>query len=72
MLCELRRRSCAEGGVIGTRLYFGSEVVPVTDPRSGRKAMGLAFQLALGLHKVYSRLLLEAAGSRVLRGHEHG
>ena len=34
--------------------------------------MGLAFQLLLEFHKVYSRLLLEAAGSRVLRGHNDG
>lgn len=50
-----------------TRLHFGSAVVPATDPRSGRKAMGFVFRALLGFHKVYSRILLRAAVSRLRR-----
>ena len=43
----------------GTRLYFGSAVV-----RSRQAGM---FRALLGFHKQYSRILLRAAASRVLR-----
>ena len=49
----------------GTRLYFGSAVVPLVKPRSGRKSMGFGFGALLGFHKVYSRVLLRAAASRL-------
>jgi hypothetical protein len=51
-----------------TRLYFGSAVVAHVDKISGRAQMGLVFRALLGFHKLYSRLLLRAARSRVLRG----
>src|SRR5688572_5192437 len=41
------------GGEAGTRLYFGSAVVPRAG-RSGPPKMGLVFQLLLGFHKLYS------------------
>lgn len=44
-----------------TRLYFGSAVVPKTNPQSGRTGIGLTFRALLGFHKLYSRLLLRAA-----------
>jgi len=43
----------------GTRLYFGSAVV--------RSRQGGVFRALLGFHKLYSRILLRAAVSRVLR-----
>lgn len=43
----------------GTRLYFGSAVV--------RRSQGGAFRALLGFHKLYSRILLRAAASRVRR-----
>lgn len=49
-----------------TRLYFGSAVVARVDARTGRRKMGFAFHALLGLHRLYSRLLLRAARSRVL------
>jgi hypothetical protein len=52
----------------GTRLYFGSAVLPRTGRRSGRPSMGRAFRSLLGLHRLYSRLLLGAARARLLRG----
>lgn len=43
----------------GTRLYFGSAVV--------RSRQGGAFRALLGFHQLYSRILLRAAVSRVLK-----
>ncbi|WP_426338986.1 hypothetical protein ACN9MZ_21775 [Pseudoduganella sp. S-14] len=43
----------------GTRLYFGSAVV--------RSRQGGLFRALLGFHKLYSRILLRAAASRLRR-----
>jgi hypothetical protein len=51
-----------------TRLYFGSAVVSRTDAQTGKKRMGWAFHALLGFHRLYSRLLLLSARSRVLAG----
>ncbi len=53
------------GGSAGTRLYFGSAVVPVASRQPGPATMGWVFRALLGLHKVYSRVLLRAAISRL-------
>ena len=50
-----------------TRLYFGSAVVAVRDRATGTLHMGWAFRALLGFHRIYSRVLLSAAQSRVLR-----
>jgi hypothetical protein len=50
-----------------TKLFFGSAVVPIVDRRSGQRKMGFAFQALLGFHKLYSRMLLRAAVSRLAR-----
>ena len=50
----------------GTRLYFGSAVV-ATRSRSGRPHMGVGFKALLGFHRLYSRILLGAARSRLTR-----
>lgn len=50
-----------------TRLYFGSAFVPLVKARSGRKSMGFAFRALLGFHKIYSRLLLRGAISKLLK-----
>ncbi len=52
----------------GTRLYFGSAVVPVHDPKSGQSVMGRGFRLMLGFHKLYSQILLHAARRRLAAG----
>lgn len=52
---------------VGTRLYFGSAVVPSRNPRSGMAGPGLAFRLLLAFHKVYSKTLLRAARTRLER-----
>jgi hypothetical protein len=53
----------------GTRLYFGSAVVPARAARTGDPApgLGLTFRLLLGFHKLYSRALLFSAKSRLVR-----
>lgn len=51
-----------EGG--GTRLYFGSAVVPV-GIGSGRARLGFPFNALLPFHKLYARVLLGAARGRV-------
>jgi len=45
----------------GTRLFFGTGVVSVTDRRTGRKTMPLPFRLLLGFHRGYAKALLRAA-----------
>ena len=50
-----------------TRLYFGSAVIPKVDRVSGKRRMGLGFVGLLGFHRLYSRRLLAAARSRLLR-----
>jgi len=51
----------------GTRLYFGSAVVPARGAKANASAPTLvpAFRLLLGFHKLYSRALLTAAASRL-------
>lgn len=49
----------------GTRLYFGSAVVLVTDRRTGKPVLGPLFSGLLGFHKLYSRVLLSAARRRL-------
>lgn len=50
-----------------TRLYFGSAVLPKTHRATGKQAMGAAFHALLGFHRLYSRLLLQAAVARLLK-----
>jgi hypothetical protein len=69
LLCDYRGRTRSwlmrEAVDGGTRLYFGSAVVPVVDARTGEARMGGAFAGLLGFHRLYSRLLLRAAIQRV-------
>lgn len=45
----------------GTRLYFGSAVVP----HGARASLGIGFRALLGLHRLYSVALLSAARARL-------
>jgi hypothetical protein len=49
----------------GTRLYFGSAVVPEHDEVAGQAKLGFVFRALLGFHQGYSRVLLGAARSRL-------
>lgn len=51
----------------GTRLYFGSAVVPHRISKDGGSSLGFFFQALLGFHKIYSALLLYSAKSRLMR-----
>lgn len=50
----------------GTRLHFGSAVVPKRDRATGEARMGIAFRALLGFHQLYSRVLLGAARRRLM------
>lgn len=56
----------AEGG--GTRLHFGSAVVPRQTARGQRPRMGFLFHALLGFHRWYSRALLRAACRKLGEG----
>ena len=60
-------RSAAVTATATTRLYFGSAVVPRAGGSRARPRMDLVFHTLLGFHRLYSRLLLRAAASRLLR-----
>ena len=73
LLSDFQGRTCSwlmtrpASGNRSTALYFGSAVVPIVDKRSGQRRMGLAFRALLGFHRLYSRILLRAAVSRLAR-----
>jgi hypothetical protein len=54
-------------GADGTLLFFGSAVVPITNPTSGKSNMGRSYRVLLGFHKLYSVALLFAASRRLRR-----
>lgn len=54
-----------EPGGMGTRLYFGSAVIAVENPSTGRPELGWGFRSLLGFHRVYSRALLSSARRRL-------
>jgi hypothetical protein len=51
----------------GTRLLFGSAIVPVARSGRARRSSGIVFRVLLRFHKLYSHLLLRAAKSRLER-----
>ena len=53
------------GGASRTQLYFGSGVGSRSENRGSKDSMGVVFRALLGFHKLYSRLLLGAARSRL-------
>jgi hypothetical protein len=71
LLCDLHGRTrswlmtAAHANEAGTRLCFGSAVVPLRDRKTGTRRMGAGFNALLGFHRLYSRILLAAARSRL-------
>jgi hypothetical protein len=51
----------------GTRLYFGSAVVPRAKDKSGKPRPTSAFRLLQPVHAIYARALLRAAAKKVSR-----
>lgn len=71
LLCDLHGRTRSwlmtaplDDGA-STRLYFGSAVVPARDEHGGNSRLGPVFSGLLGLHRLYSKILLRAARSRL-------
>jgi hypothetical protein len=66
LLAALRTRSwlAVEPGTEGTRLLFGSAVMPRRN-RDGDASLGAGFTGLLGLHRLYSRALLASALARL-------
>jgi hypothetical protein len=75
LLCDIAGRTrswlmvCAAGGEASprTQLFFGSAIVPVRSTITGQSSLGFTFRALLGFHKLYSRVLLRAARSRLSR-----
>jgi hypothetical protein len=67
LLCDLAAKTrswlMVEPTPAGTRLYFGSAVVP-----DGNGKLGFLVHALMGFHKAYSRALLGAAVRRLRRG----
>lgn len=70
LMCDYLRRTRSWFMVVpidaGTRLYFGSAVVPVRR-KSGELTLGSTYSALMGFHKLYSRILLRSARSRLMR-----
>jgi hypothetical protein len=69
LLCPIGRRTrswlMAAPCEAGTRLYFGSAVVPAANAKAGRASLGFTYRALLGFHRLYSKILLGAARSRL-------
>ena len=73
LMCDFRHRTrswlMVSSGTgsdgAGTRLYFGSAVVPFHKSRSGTSSLGMSFKLLAGFHKAYSVALLFSAKLRI-------
>ncbi|MFT5395941.1 MAG: hypothetical protein ACI85N_001129 [Gammaproteobacteria bacterium] len=73
LLCDFKSRTrswlmvvpIADDNDVRTRLYFGSAVVPVVNPKTGKTSLGFVFRSLLGFHKLYSVVLLCAAKLRL-------
>ncbi len=73
LMCDFRHRTrswlMVSSGTgsdgAGTRLYFGSAVVPFHKSRSGASSLGMSFKLLAGFHQAYSVALLFSAKLRI-------
>lgn len=65
--CWLMALPTGSIGEAATRLYFGSAIVARRDSVTGAKSLGVVFRVLLGFHRLYSRVLLAAAASRLAR-----
>lgn len=69
LMCDFSKRTRSWLMVVpletGTRLYFGSAVVPRLNARTGKSTLGLGVRLLLGFHKLYSIVLLYTARARL-------
>lgn len=49
----------------GTRLFFGSAIVPIDRDRHGSPILGRGYRLLLGFHRLYSKIILNSAARRL-------
>lgn len=56
----------ADDGAPTTTLYFGSAVLRDQETATDERRMGRGFSLLLGFHRLYSRVLLSSARSRLI------
>jgi len=72
LMMDVRGQTCSWFMVVpaaaGSSLYFGSAVMRSKNARADRE-MKWSFRALLGFHKLYSRVLLGAARSRIQRLH---
>jgi hypothetical protein len=52
----------------GTVLHFGSAVAADLDRQTGARNMGRGFRWLMGFHVLYSKVLLQAARTRLMQG----
>ena len=68
LLMDYRGNTCSwlmlEPDAAGSRLYFGSAIDRNRKSRGGRR-MGWPYRLLLGFHRLYSRVLLRSARTRL-------
>ena len=77
LMCDLRGRTRSWLMIIPvdtvdetrTRLYFGSAVLAIQNPKTTEMSLGFGFKALLGFHKAYSVLLLYSAKSRIKGQH---
>ena len=75
LMCDYRGRTrswfmvspIATTGRPKTLLYFGSAVVPIENRKTGKLEIGSGFSLLLGVHKLYSQILLHSAKLRLAK-----
>lgn len=69
LMMDFRGQTCSwfklESDGNGSRLYFGSAVIRNRKTASGRR-LGGTYRALLGLHRLYSRILLRATRSKLL------
>lgn len=65
LMCDFQGRTRSWFMVSGTQLFFGSAVVPAIVTKS-------RFRFLLGLHRLYSRALLQVARSRLQSSSSRG
>ena len=65
LLCDFRDRTRSWLMVSEARLYFGSAVIPASNPGLDKSSLGISYRVLLGFHRLYSRALLYAAKSRL-------
>ena len=69
LMCDLNQRTrswfMVDSDEAQTTLFFGSAITPIENREQNRYELGAGFDMLLGLHKLYSRVLLRVARTRL-------